>query len=155
MQYIYISYPDRVVPVVSPESIFDIDDIGVFFEIVVEDFASCIYGCVGTIGYIYPCLSSSRISHIIRDKYDIRSITICSPIRYHRKVIREYDDRWHILSIPIYDIWSDDCIMCDMDVSFSYLQRCHYGIVELIILFSLESREDRSREKYAQYSMDR
>lgn len=68
MQYIAIVYPYWIVPIIRTEGIFDIDDVGICREIIVDNLASSIDYRKNPIFYIDPCLGSAYICHIIRDK---------------------------------------------------------------------------------------
>ena len=139
MQYITIVYTDRVVPIVGTESIFDIDDIGISCEIIVDNSPSSIDNRVFAIRNIDPCLSSPDIRHITRDEENIITITVVFSIWHHRIVIWEYHDRRSIMCIGIYEFWSDDIILDDIYFPESYLRYGFDFFCYLLIVLALES----------------
>ena len=125
MQYFAIVYADWVVPIVRTKSIFNIDNIGVSREIIVDNSSSSIDNTELAIDDIYPCLSSPYIRHITGDEEYIRSILVVCSIGHHRIVIGEDHHSWSGLSIGIDECWSDDSILDDMYQPES-LFLCHY-----------------------------
>lgn len=139
MQYIVIVDADWVVPIVWTESIFNIDDIGVSRKIIVDNSPSSIDNPELTICNIDPCLGSSRIGHITRDKEDIITTTIGFSIGHHRIVIGEYHHSWSDLNIGIDECWSDDTVLDDMDQPESFFLYCYLCYIELFIVLPLQS----------------
>ncbi len=116
MQYITIVDTDRIVPIVGAESVFDVEDIGISHEIIVDNSPSSIDNLESAIRDIDPCLSPPYIGHITRDKQYIISILIVRSIGQHRIVIGEYHDCWSALGICRYERWSDDIVLDDVDM---------------------------------------
>lgn len=139
MQYITIVDADRIVPIVRTEGILDIDDIGISREIIVDNSPSSIDNWVFAIGNIDPCLSPPDIRHITRDEEDIITVSIVFSIGHHRIVIGEDHHGWSALSICLYECWSDDIVLDDMDLPESFFL-CHFFFLfDLLIVLPLQS----------------
>lgn len=92
MKYIDISYSNRIMPIISTKSIFNVDDIGIGPEIIVKNLASSIDYRIFSIVYINPCLSLFCISEIIFKKEYTLHLSKVLFIRNYREIIRKYDE---------------------------------------------------------------
>lgn len=145
---------DRIVPIIRTESVLDIDDLRICREIIVDNPSSSIDNRKSTIGDIDPCLGSSRIGHIVRNKEDIITISIVFSIRHHRIIIREYD-YYRSVDVCVHEIRCDDTILDDMNPPESFFLYYYFPLLYLLIVLPLQPREYRSREKYSEDSVDR